>query len=156
MARTDDLEPQLLSENTEVAEMERRFGAPSPITCPDCGGALWEVHDGRVVRYQCHVGHQYAPDALEHEQRDSVDAALWTAVRALEEQAALKARMAERAAANRLSTVADGFREGARDAHAQAQQIRSVLFAAATPAVSTQARQPRTRARKARRSSRKR
>lgn len=40
MARARDLEPQLPSEETEVAAMEKRFGAPTPLTCPDCGGAL--------------------------------------------------------------------------------------------------------------------
>jgi two-component system chemotaxis response regulator CheB len=126
--RKDELEPQLLSEETNVAAMQERFGPPSALTCPDCGGALWEVQDGRVVRYQCHVGHQYAPDNLEDSQRDVIDGALWSAVRVLEEHAALKLRMAERAAAGGLMTVSQGFAEGARDAHEQAQRIRTVLF----------------------------
>src|SRR5205085_5420758 len=104
------------------------FGAASSLTCPDCGGALWEVEDGRVMRYQCHVGHQYAPDTLETEQRDAVDSALWSAVRVLEEHAELKTRLARRAAGTGLKMVARGFEQGARDAHGQAQQIRSVLF----------------------------
>jgi len=150
MARTDDLEPQLASEETEVAEMQKRFGAPSPITCPDCGGALWEVREDRVLRYQCHVGHQYAPDALETEQRDAIDSALWTAVRALEEQAELKARLARRAEENGLVTVAGGFSEGARDAHGQAQQIRSLLFSAARSTVASRPRRRPARAQKRR------
>jgi two-component system chemotaxis response regulator CheB len=126
--RKDELEPQLLSEETEVAEMQERFGPPSALTCPECGGALWEVQEGRVVRYQCHVGHQYAADNLEEGQRDLIDGALWSAVRVLEEHAALKLRMAERAAAGGLMTVSQGFAEGARAAHEQAQRIRTVLF----------------------------
>jgi len=47
-------------ETTEVQDMNELFGPPSGLTCPDCGGALWQVPEGRVVRYQCHVGHQYA------------------------------------------------------------------------------------------------
>jgi hypothetical protein len=74
--------------------MANEFGPPSALTCSDCGGALWEVEDGRVLRYQCHVGHQYAPDVLENEQRDAVDGALWNAVRVLEEHADLKGRLA--------------------------------------------------------------
>jgi len=132
MARSEDLEPQLPAEETRVSEMEDRFGAASSLTCPDCGGALWEVQEGRVLRYQCHVGHQYAPDVLETEQRDAVDSALWSAVRVLEEHAELKMRMAKRAADNGLETVSDGFAEGARDAHTHAQQIRSLLFTSTT------------------------
>jgi two-component system chemotaxis response regulator CheB len=155
MARKDDLEPQLLSEETEVASMQERFGAPSALTCPDCGGALWEVHDGRLVRYQCHVGHQYAPDALDTEHRDAVDGALWTAVRILEEQADLKTRLSQRAEANGLPAVADGFSDGAREAHAQAQQIRAVLFGATTRAQTSRRAAPPRKTRKTRKPRRK-
>jgi len=129
MARTGDLEPQLPSEETSVAKMKAHFGEPVPLTCPDCGGTLWEIDEERVVRYQCHVGHQFAPDVLENAQGDAVDSALWSAVRALEEQAELRGRLARRATDRGLSAVSQGFEDGARDAHAQAQQIRSVLFA---------------------------
>jgi two-component system chemotaxis response regulator CheB len=126
--RTRALEPQQPSDDTEVADMQERFGEPSALTCPDCGGALWQVEEGRVVRYQCHVGHQYAPENLEAAQRDAVDDALWTAVRVLEEHTALKLRMAKRAADSGLEMVSAGFREGAQEAHTQAQRIRSILF----------------------------
>jgi two-component system chemotaxis response regulator CheB len=32
---------------------------PSPFTCPDCGGTLWELNEGSLVRYRCHVGHSF-------------------------------------------------------------------------------------------------
>jgi two-component system, chemotaxis family, protein-glutamate methylesterase/glutaminase len=128
MAGAKDLEPQLPSEQTEVASMEERYGAPSSLTCPDCGGALWELHDGQLVRYQCHVGHQYSQDGLETHQREAVEVALWSAVRVLEEHAALKMRMAQRAKRSGLHVVSEGFSEGAMEAHRQAQTIRSLLF----------------------------
>ena len=125
--RSKELEPQL-AENTEVSEMMELFGPPSGLTCPDCGGALWEVKEDGVLRYQCHVGHQYAPENLEEGQRDVIDGALWSAVRVLEEHAALKMRMADRAATGGLSAVSQGFVEGARDAQEQAHRIRAVLL----------------------------
>jgi len=130
MPRTRPLEPQQPqpSDDTEIAGMQELFGAPSALTCPGCGGALWQVEEGRVVRFQCHVGHQYAPENLEAAQRDAVDGALWSAVRVLEEHAELKLRMAQRAAEGGLQVVSEGFAEGARDAHEQAQRIRTVLF----------------------------
>jgi len=132
MAHSKDLEPQLPAENAEVAEMAARFGPPSALTCPDCGGALWQVEDGRLARYQCHVGHQYGPEALDTEQRAAIDNALWTAVRALEEHADLKGRLARRAADNGLHQASEGFAERAREAHSQAQTVRSLLFGAAS------------------------
>lgn len=128
MPRAKRVEPQQPLTPTEISDMEELFGEPSALTCPDCGGALWQVQEGGVVRYQCHVGHQYAPENLEAAQRDAIDGALWSAVRVLEEHAELKSRMARRAAEGGLRLVSEGFEEGARDAHEQAQRIRSVLF----------------------------
>ena len=125
-ARSQNPEPQL-SGLMEVSDMNERFGPPSGLTCPDCGGALWEVEDGRVVRYQCHVGHQYAPESLDAGQRDAIDSALWTAVRVLEEHAELKARMASRAADRGLAAISAGFDKGAASARAQAERIRSIM-----------------------------
>ena len=128
MPRAKEPEPQDASEETEVRDMNQLYGRPSGLTCPDCGGALWEVQDGRVLRYQCHVGHQYAPENLEAGQRDAIDSALWSAVRVLEEHVELKTRMSNRAAAHGMMIVSRGFAEGARDARRQAQRIRAVLF----------------------------
>jgi two-component system chemotaxis response regulator CheB len=128
MPRAHEPEPQHASDKTEVRDMNQLFGPPSALTCPDCGGALWEVKEGRVLRYQCHTGHQYAPENLEAGQRDAVDSALWSAVRVLEEQVELKTRMSNRAAESGLMVVAKGFAEGAQDARRQAQRIRAILF----------------------------
>jgi two-component system, chemotaxis family, protein-glutamate methylesterase/glutaminase len=128
MSGVHKLDPQHATEQTEVRDMQQLFGPPSALTCPDCGGALWEIQDGRMVRYQCHVGHQYAPENLEAGQRDAVDSALWSAVRVLEEQVELKTRMAHHAAHSGLMVVSKGFADRARDARRQAERIRAVLF----------------------------
>lgn len=122
------LEPQRRSAPIAVSEMKEVFGAPSALTCPDCGGALWEIQEGRVMRYQCHVGHQYAPENLDAGQRDTLDEALWGALRVLEEQAELKRRMAHRAAEGGLVVVSQGFDMDAREAEEQAGRLRGVLF----------------------------
>ena len=143
MARAKDVEPQLQSQSTEVADMTSLFGPPSGLTCPDCGGALWEIEERRVLRYQCHVGHQYAPENLEAGQRDVIDGALWSAVRVLEEHAELKQRLADRAATGGLNVVSEGFAEGAREAREQADRIRSVLLSSNdSPAAKVTARRP--------------
>lgn len=122
-----EIDPQS-TEGTRVAEMQQHYGPASALTCPDCGGALWEIQDGQVLRYQCHVGHQYSPDSLDSEQREAVDSALWSAVRVLEEHSELKMRMARRTLTEGMTAVSEGFEESAQDAHNQAQRIRAVLF----------------------------
>jgi two-component system chemotaxis response regulator CheB len=114
--------------------MQGDFGAPSALTCPDCGGALWEIVDGQLVRYRCHVGHQYTIDGLDAGQRDAVEAALWTAVRMLEERAELRERMAQRATNSGIDAVAEGFASSAREAQQQAATIRGLLFGHSPPA----------------------
>jgi two-component system chemotaxis response regulator CheB len=128
MPRRKEPEPQDLSTDTQVEKMNEHFGPPSGITCPDCGGALWQLQDGNLTRYRCHVGHQFSPEGLESRQRDAVEWALWSAVRALEEQADFRQRMAERAEASGLAAVRDGFAASARESHGEAAAIRNVLF----------------------------
>src|SRR5262245_50028813 len=36
-----------------------RLGRRSVLACPDCHGVMWEIEDGALVRYRCHVGHAY-------------------------------------------------------------------------------------------------
>jgi two-component system, chemotaxis family, protein-glutamate methylesterase/glutaminase len=125
-------EPQNRNSVTQVEEMKDTFGPPSALTCPDCGGALWEVADKGLLRFRCHVGHQFTGDALDTAQHDAVEGALWTAVRALEEQAAMKHRMAERALGAGLAMVREGFLASAKDSHRQAEAIRGLLFSRKT------------------------
>jgi two-component system chemotaxis response regulator CheB len=126
-------EPQRPSDDTQVADMQALHGPPTPITCPACGGALWESTDAGVVRYACHVGHQYAPDSLLVEHGEAVEQALWTAVRVLEQHAELRQRMSARAEAGGMPMVAAGFADDGRDYHTQAQAIRRLLFGQSDP-----------------------
>jgi two-component system chemotaxis response regulator CheB len=137
MPKRDEVEPQKPDADLDVREAERRLGAPSPITCPACGGALWETEEDGVVRYACHVGHQYAPESLLTEQGEAVEAALWSAVRVLEQHAELRTRMADRAEAAGLDVVARGFRDTSAEYRTQAEAIRALIVgdtAAASPA----------------------
>jgi two-component system, chemotaxis family, protein-glutamate methylesterase/glutaminase len=71
-------------------------GEPSAFSCPECHGVLWEVEQGKLLRFQCRVGHAFTADALRVALSDSAEDALWAAMRVLEERAALLRRMASR------------------------------------------------------------
>ena len=124
----DQPEPQRQSDDTQVADMEARNGPPTPITCPACGGALWETGDGVAGDYACHVGHRYAPESLLAEHGEAVEQALWTAVRILEQHAELRMRMSKRAEAAGITMVARGFEEDSHGYHTQAKAIRRLVF----------------------------
>jgi len=102
-------------------------GPPSPFTCPECGGTLWEKKDGKVTAFQCHVGHGYTADALGASLDERVETAMWTALRTLEENVALQHRLAQRASGLGLSALAASHIEKARLASARAASLQMVL-----------------------------
>lgn len=104
-----------------------RVGRPSALACPECGGVLNEIEDGGLVRYRCQVGHAFAPESLHGAQRTALEGALWAALRALEEQAALARRMAVRAREMRQIKSSTRHDERAEGAEKQARIVRQVL-----------------------------
>src|SRR5262249_55408372 len=62
---------------------------PTVLTCPDCGGALWELEDHGMLRYRCHVGHGVTSEGLARAQVQGIEESLWRATRALAEHAEL-------------------------------------------------------------------
>lgn len=78
-----------------------RAGLLTSITCPECGGALWEHDEEGLLRFKCHVGHAYSADSLEVNQSQSLEAALWAALRSLQERANLFRRLSRRAGGER-------------------------------------------------------
>jgi two-component system chemotaxis response regulator CheB len=122
-----------------VAEMRPRAlfpgeppGRPAGLTCPECHGSLYEIHDGELVRYRCRVGHGYGNDTLLAEQGDKVERALWMALQVLNERAALARRTAERMESRGSAGVAARFRSVADDAEQQAEVVEGALRLAAT------------------------
>lgn len=67
---------------------------PSAFVCPECEGTLFETKDGGWTRFRCRVGHAYSTESLVLNKDASLEAALWTAARALREQADLFDRLA--------------------------------------------------------------
>ncbi len=98
--------------------------------CPACGGVLTEQVEAGVTQWQCRVGHRYSPTSLADARAEDAEAALWTAVRALEDRAALLQRMAEKAEMREQSRSARSFQRRAETASEQAERVRQVLIQA--------------------------
>lgn len=58
------------------------------LACPDCGGGMAQIELPTISYFRCHVGHQYSPQSLLAAQIEAAESRLWSAVAALEEQAA--------------------------------------------------------------------
>ncbi|MFN8607130.1 MAG: chemotaxis protein CheB [Vulcanimicrobiota bacterium] len=59
-----------------------QVGPLVPLTCPDCGGTLWQSSE----HLRCHVGHSFSLESLLVRQDHRLEEALWAAVRAFEEK----------------------------------------------------------------------
>jgi two-component system chemotaxis response regulator CheB len=133
--RTEDFMPDQHGDELDAVEMDRgtpdpnRWPAsPSQFTCPECHGALYELKDGVLVRYRCRTGHAFSPEVLLSEQANGVEAALWTALRALEENAALLRRLHAKAIERAQSRSAERYLAQAETVEARARVIREVLL----------------------------
>ncbi len=103
----------------------KRQNHRSVITCPDCGGVLWEMDDGKLVHFRCHVGHTYSANTLLGQQDEALEKAFWSAVRVLVEKAALSNRLALLAAKDNNPQLEQYYLGQARIAEDEAAMIRN-------------------------------
>jgi two-component system, chemotaxis family, protein-glutamate methylesterase/glutaminase len=122
-----ELESEIAAFDLDSIQEEPRPGTPSGFACPDCGGSLFELRNGEMVRFRCRVGHAWSPTSLLAEQSEAFEYALWTAFRALEERAVLATRLADRMMKKGQKRAAVRFREQAEQLRLRAGLIRQVL-----------------------------
>jgi two-component system chemotaxis response regulator CheB len=109
-------------------------GDASGLSCPECGGSLWYVIEQGAPRFRCRIGHAYSEASLLDEHGRSLEIALWTALRALEERAALLRRMAHRAEDSGHPHSARNFGEQARQLDHHAEVVRHHIVPSAMAA----------------------
>lgn len=127
-----EIEARIAQQEMEAEELiasVEKLGNISKLTCPDCNGALWEIDDRDLLRYRCHVGHAYSAESLVEGQSEMLEKALWSAVRALEEQMVLADRIVERARKSNQMRAARTFEKRAREAEEHSTMIRQLLLA---------------------------
>ena len=126
--RTDEQLSQQQTDPVQVegATAEKEPGTASGLTCPECHGSIWELRDGESVRFECRVGHAYAPEAFLIQQGERVEAALWTAINTLRERSESFLRLAE--LNENGSRVSQRYRERAKETGQQADLIRDLLY----------------------------
>jgi two-component system chemotaxis response regulator CheB len=129
MVRGEDLPPGT-APPTPPADPEAG-GEDATTICPECGGVLSEQAEAGVTQWECRVGHRYSPTTLADAQAHDVEAALWAAVRILEDRQRLLERMAGQLESRGQERSARSFRRRARDATEQAQLVRDALARAA-------------------------
>jgi two-component system chemotaxis response regulator CheB len=110
-----------------AVEQLAKSGVSSGLTCPECHGGIFEVKIEGAQQYRCRVGHAFTGDSLFAEQRASIEAALWTALRALEESAEMARRLRERASARGNARAVLNYAHNATTYEQRARVIRDLL-----------------------------
>jgi two-component system chemotaxis response regulator CheB len=134
VAAVREYDPEEMSVETGYALLDRSVidrtppGSPSAHSCPACGGVLWEIDDGDLLRFRCRAGHAYTAESVLDGEAESVEGALWAAFRALQERSALSERLARRVRERGSDVSAARFEQSATEALEQADLIRTLLL----------------------------
>lgn len=108
-------------------EVENQLGERSPFSCPECHGVLWEIHDGDLLRYRCHIGHAaFSADAMLEGQSAEIDELVSNLLRSHQERAALARRLADNYSGNSQATR-DHFRQRADEYERDAQLLHKLF-----------------------------
>ncbi len=129
-AMTDPLDklPEVQQKDQQAQERGQRNGKVSVFTCPECGGSLWQVDEQQVTHFRCHVGHAYHAEALLAEQKETLEAALWTAVRTFKDRAVLSRQLANQEHQRGNADAAGRFAEQAEQSEKYYESIHRYLL----------------------------
>ncbi|GAC1349822.1 MAG: chemotaxis protein CheB [Ktedonobacteraceae bacterium] len=126
----DDMEKETRQDETDTTIMNSadHVGAPSPFSCPECGGVLWEIQDEELPRFRCRVGHAFSIESVFAEQAEALESALWVAMKTLQESAELSQRMAQKASERGHVATAQRYEKKVRDARQRITLIQRALL----------------------------
>jgi two-component system chemotaxis response regulator CheB len=113
--------------NMAAESTDEITGSPSSQSCPECHGVLWEAEEGGTIRFRCRVGHAFTADTMLADQGLDVERALWAALRVLEENSELSARLAEKARTGGRQHAEKRYSERAEESKFNATLLRQLL-----------------------------
>lgn len=124
--------PEHLNVEIKIANEEDPLGAglrevtePSTIACPDCHGVLMQLNEGDRIRFRCHTGHGYTAASLLSGINQSIEDALWIAIRSLQEGGMLVRQLADHARTH--DTVDATLIQRAEALEQQADTLREIV-----------------------------
>ena len=108
-------------------EKDEKLGHQVSISCPSCAGPLWKMEDTKVKRYRCHIGHAFTQEALLKSQDDSLEEALWLALRTLEERRMLLEKMSADSTKDGLKHLSKSYSSKLSEVSKHIGKLRDVL-----------------------------
>lgn len=83
---------EMLKMEITIAKQDNAFamgiinkGELTSFTCPECHGALVQLIEGKIIRFRCHTGHAFTASSLLAGITQTIEEALWSSMRAVEE-----------------------------------------------------------------------
>jgi len=114
------IEAQLAARVLSDMPAVEALGDKTPLTCPSCGGVLWEVEEGKSPRFRCHVGHAFTGQTLLGAQTTKLEETLWAAMRMFEERRNLLTSLSARG-------ILPSTSERAKESETHIQRLRAIL-----------------------------
>lgn len=111
----------------EFLDNVERIGARTTYTCPDCSGAIWQIGDEEPLRLRCHVGHSFTGEVFSAEQSRTVESALWSAIRIMEEKVTFSRQLAARNRSQNLHEEAHAHDEEADALDREVAVVRDLI-----------------------------
>jgi two-component system chemotaxis response regulator CheB len=121
-------EVKIVEMDMDALNTDSHPGKPSVLACPECGGVLWELQDGSLLRFRCRTGHTFSPESVLAEQNEELDRALWIALKTLEEKASLSRRLLRQAREQGSTWMAHTYEERLQETEKHAGVIRELLM----------------------------
>jgi two-component system chemotaxis response regulator CheB len=100
---------------------------PAGFGCPTCHGGLFELPGRPASRFRCRIGHAWSAQSLVDEQSEAFEGALWTALRSLEEKAAMSRRLADSATGRGNAVTAARYDEVCAESEQAGKVIRHLI-----------------------------
>jgi two-component system chemotaxis response regulator CheB len=104
-----------------------QIGRRSVLSCPDCGGVMWELEQEGLARYRCHVGHAYTAELMNLAVDESLRRALAMARRALDERFALTQKLQKDAVREGRAALAESWASRGREFEHEATVIANAI-----------------------------
>ncbi|MFL6277838.1 MAG: chemotaxis protein CheB [Blastocatellia bacterium] len=123
-----DKESMKVEQDIAKIEAGEKTNSLTMIVCPDCGGPMWEFRNSDFKTFQCRVGHKFSPENILAHHAETLERALWVAVRTLDERASLTREMANVARHTAGEEVIREFENEAEEAARNAEIIRRMLL----------------------------
>ena len=112
--------------NGSMSQMDR-IGQRSLLACPDCHGAMWEIQEGDLLRYRCHVGHAYTAELMGLALDETLRRALNSGLRVLDERIALTRKLYQQAAYADRKHLAESWSKKLSECQQEAEILRDAI-----------------------------